>query len=88
MRLRSVYMRKTLPIISLPDIGTLANLHPPAGQWHVRVDDGFEQGMSIPFYYDPMIAKLICHAETRERVLLIKRSGLLRNMRLPGWRPP
>ena len=32
----------------------------------IRVDDGFEQGMSIPFYYDPMIAKLICHAETRE----------------------
>ena len=22
--------------------------------------------MQIPFYYDPMIAKLICHAETRE----------------------
>jgi propionyl-CoA carboxylase alpha chain len=22
--------------------------------------------MSIPFYYDPMIAKLVCHAETRE----------------------
>ena len=25
--------------------------------------------MDIPFYYDPMIAKLICHAETREAAI-------------------
>ena len=31
----------------------------------VRVDDGFEQGMDIPIYYDPMIAKLIVHAKDR-----------------------
>lgn len=49
----------------LPDIGTLATYNRPQGNG-VRVDDGFEQGMSIPFYYDPMIAKLITHAETRE----------------------
>ncbi|HCW07570.1 MAG TPA: biotin carboxylase, partial [Cytophagales bacterium] len=35
----------------------------------IRVDDGFEQGMAIPFYYDPMIAKMICHDETRERAI-------------------
>ena len=49
----------------LPDIGTLNTYQRPQGNG-IRVDDGFEQGMSIPFYYDPMIAKLICHAETRE----------------------
>lgn len=49
----------------LPDIGTLSTYKRPQGHG-VRVDDGFEQGMEIPFYYDPMIAKLICHAETRE----------------------
>jgi len=49
----------------LPDIGTLATYTRPQGNG-IRVDDGFEQGMSIPFYYDPMIAKLICHSETRE----------------------
>lgn len=49
----------------LPDIGTLKTYQRPQGNG-IRVDDGFEQGMSIPFYYDPMIAKLICHAETRE----------------------
>jgi acetyl-CoA carboxylase biotin carboxylase subunit len=49
----------------LPDIGTLQTYKRPQGNG-IRVDDGFEQGMSIPFYYDPMIAKLVCHAETRE----------------------
>jgi propionyl-CoA carboxylase alpha chain len=49
----------------LPDIGTLQTYKRPQGNG-IRVDDGFEQGMTIPFYYDPMIAKLICYAETRE----------------------
>jgi len=48
----------------LPDIGNLKTYRRPQGHG-VRVDDGFEQGMDIPFYYDPMIAKLICHGETR-----------------------
>ena len=49
----------------LPDIGTLQTYVRPQGHG-IRVDDGFEQGMDIPFYYDPMIAKMICHAESRE----------------------
>ncbi|HRJ31836.1 MAG TPA: acetyl-CoA carboxylase biotin carboxylase subunit [Cyclobacteriaceae bacterium] len=49
----------------MPDIGTLKTYQRPQGNG-IRVDDGFEQGMTIPIYYDPMIAKLICHAETRE----------------------
>jgi acetyl-CoA carboxylase, biotin carboxylase subunit len=49
----------------LPDIGTLTTYKRPQGHG-IRVDDGFEQGMSIPFYYDPMIAKLICRADTRQ----------------------
>jgi propionyl-CoA carboxylase alpha chain len=48
----------------LPDIGRLNTYKRPQGNG-VRVDDGFEQGMNIPFYYDPMIAKLVCHAESR-----------------------
>ncbi len=52
----------------LPDIGTLTTYRRPQGHG-VRVDDGFEQGMDIPFYYDPMIAKLICHAENREEAI-------------------
>lgn len=49
----------------LPDIGTLQTYKRPQGHG-VRIDDGFEQGMDIPFYYDPMIAKLVATAETRE----------------------
>jgi acetyl-CoA carboxylase, biotin carboxylase subunit len=49
----------------LPDIGTLETYKRPQGHG-VRVDDGFEEGMTVPFYYDPMIAKLVCKAETRE----------------------
>lgn len=48
----------------LPDIGTLATYKTPKGNG-VRVDDGFEQGMEIPIYYDPMIAKLITFGSSR-----------------------
>ncbi|MBI1288759.1 MAG: acetyl-CoA carboxylase biotin carboxylase subunit [Flavobacteriales bacterium] len=49
----------------LPDIGKLERYVRPQGPG-IRVDDGFEQGMDIPIYYDPMIAKLTVHAEDRD----------------------
>lgn len=49
----------------LPDIGRLKTYRRPMGPG-IRVDDGFEEGMDIPIYYDPMISKLITHAATRE----------------------
>jgi len=49
----------------LPDIGTLNTYVRPEGMG-VRVDDGFEEGMAIPIYYDPMISKLITHGKDRE----------------------
>jgi acetyl-CoA carboxylase, biotin carboxylase subunit len=52
----------------LPDIGVLQTYKRPRGHG-IRVDDGFEQGMEIPFYYDPMIAKLIASADTREAAI-------------------
>lgn len=52
----------------LPDIGTLATYKTPKGNG-VRVDDGFEQGMEIPIYYDPMIAKLITFGATRTEAI-------------------
>lgn len=52
----------------LPDIGTLEIYKKPEGPG-IRVDDGFEEGMQIPIYYDPMISKLIVHAETREAAI-------------------
>lgn len=49
----------------LPDIGQLTTYKRPEGMG-IRVDDGFEEGMSIPIYYDPMISKLITHGKDRE----------------------
>lgn len=48
----------------LPDIGKLEKYQKPEGPG-VRVDDGFEEGMAIPIYYDPMIAKLVVHGADR-----------------------
>jgi acetyl-CoA carboxylase, biotin carboxylase subunit len=52
----------------LPDIGTLETYRLPQGPG-VRVDDGFEEGMEIPIYYDPMIAKLITYGENRAQAI-------------------
>lgn len=52
----------------LPDIGSLQTYNTPKGNG-VRVDDGFEKGMEIPIYYDPMIAKLITFGKNREEAL-------------------
>jgi acetyl-CoA carboxylase biotin carboxylase subunit len=52
----------------LPDIGKLITYERPMGPG-VRVDDGFEEGMDIPIYYDPMIAKLIVHAADRNAAI-------------------
>lgn len=52
----------------LPDTGTLEIYKVPKGPG-VRVDDGFEEGMEIPIYYDPMIAKLIAYSATREQAI-------------------
>lgn len=52
----------------LPDTGRLEMYQPPKGPG-VRVDDGYEQGMDIPIFYDPMIAKLVVHAATREEAI-------------------
>lgn len=53
----------------LPDTGSLNTYSLPQGPG-VRVDDGYEQGMEIPIYYDPMISKLITHGANREQARL------------------
>jgi len=52
----------------LPDIGNLKTYIRPQGTG-VRVDDGFEEGMDIPIYYDPMIAKLVTFADNRQAAI-------------------
>lgn len=52
----------------LPSVGTLDTYEIPEGEG-VRVDDGYEQGMEIPIYYDPMLAKLITYGKDRNEAL-------------------
>ncbi len=52
----------------LPDTGKLEMYQIPKGPG-VRVDDGYEQGQDIPIFYDPMIAKLVVHAATRDEAI-------------------
>ena len=32
----------------------------------IRVDNGIEEGMEVPIYYDPMLSKLVTYGKTRE----------------------
>ena len=59
----------------LPSIGTLETYRRPEGEG-IRVDDGFEQGMDVPIYYDPMIAKLVTYAPTREAAIQRMREAI------------
>ena len=52
----------------LPSIGQLTRYREPAGD-SVRVDSGVEEGGEISMYYDPMIAKLVAHAPTRDAAM-------------------
>ena len=57
----------------LPSIGRLTKYRPPAeqsgGEVTVRNDTGVAEGGEISIFYDPMIAKLITHAPTREAAI-------------------
>lgn len=52
----------------LPDIGKLVTYRRPQGTG-IRVDDGLEEGMDIPIYYDPMIAKLVTWGKDRKEAI-------------------
>ncbi len=52
----------------LPSVGHLDTYKIPIGEG-IRVDNGFEEGMDIPIYYDPMLAKLITYGKTREEAI-------------------
>ncbi|WP_104735989.1 acetyl-CoA carboxylase biotin carboxylase subunit [Hanstruepera ponticola] len=52
----------------LPSVGHLDVYQLPVGE-NIRVDNGFEQGMDIPIYYDPMLSKLITYGNTRDEAI-------------------
>ncbi len=52
----------------LPSVGKLNTYKIPKGDG-IRVDNGFEEGMEISIYYDPMLSKLITYGKTREEAI-------------------
>ena len=61
----------------LPSTGRLVRYQPPAEiPGSVRVDTGVYEGGEISMYYDSMIAKLICHGETRDGAIARMREAL------------
>ncbi len=59
----------------LPSVGNLEVYKLPEGSG-IRVDNGFEQGMDIPIYYDPMLSKLITYGKTREEAIELMISAI------------
>jgi propionyl-CoA carboxylase alpha chain len=64
----------------LPSIGRLGRYRPPeegsADGGTVRNDTGVFEGAEISMYYDPMIAKLVTHAATREAAIDLQADAL------------
>ena len=52
----------------LPSVGNLERYQIPVGEG-IRVDDGFVEGMDIPIYYDPMLAKLVTYGANRDAAM-------------------
>ncbi|GAA3188193.1 acetyl/propionyl/methylcrotonyl-CoA carboxylase subunit alpha [Nonomuraea roseoviolacea] len=59
----------------LPAPGTLTELRPPAGPG-VRLDSGYEAGMTVPGTFDSLIAKLVVTGRTRREALERSRRAL------------
>jgi propionyl-CoA carboxylase alpha chain len=64
----------------LPSIGRLTTYRPPdersGKDGDIRVDTGVFEGADISMHYDPMIAKLVTHAATRERAIDLQAEAL------------
>lgn len=59
----------------LPSVGKLERYRLPQGNG-IRVDNGIEEGMDVPIYYDPMLAKLITYADTREEAIELMKEAI------------
>ena len=52
----------------MPSVGDLLLVEHPSGPG-IRVDSAIATGMSVSPHYDPMLAKIIAHGETREEAI-------------------
>jgi acetyl-CoA carboxylase biotin carboxylase subunit len=66
-----------------PSLGRVTGLSPPQGAG-VRNDLGIREGYQVPIFYDPMLAKLVVHGETRRAAMARARRALI-EYRLAGF---
>jgi acetyl-CoA carboxylase biotin carboxylase subunit len=63
------------PDLHLPSPGVVSNHHSPGGIG-VRVETALYDGYRVPVHYDPLIAKLIVHADNRELAIARTKAAL------------
>ena len=59
----------------LPQAGRVIGYYPPVRPG-VRIDSGVEAGSEVTVHYDPMVAKLVAHAESRDAAIARARAAL------------
>jgi acetyl-CoA carboxylase biotin carboxylase subunit len=62
------------PVRFLPSPGVITRWEEPAGAG-IRVDSGYAQGNTVSPHYDPLLAKLIVHAQDRGQALALARDA-------------
>ena len=67
----------------LPSPGKISKLRFPEVSKDIRIDIGVGEGDEISFYYDPMIAKIICKGNSRTDVIR-KMTDFLQSMQIEG----
>ncbi len=60
----------------LPSVGTISHWRAPTEDAGLRIDTGFGAGDAVSQYYDPMLAKVIAHAGTRDAALMRLRAAV------------
>ena len=63
------------PVRFFPSPGVMTTFEKPTGEG-IRVETGYGEGSRISTFYDPMIAKVIAHAEDRESAIARLRDAL------------
>ena len=61
----------------LPSPGRLERFLLPQPTQSLRIDSGFREGDEVTFFYDPLVAKVICHGPTRDATI----QGMLNGLR-------
>lgn len=71
------------PVRFLPSPGLLKTFELPGPRPGLRIETGHAQGNRVSSHYDPMVAKVIAHASSREAAIL-ELTSALKDMRVEG----